>query len=112
MSDMPNFLDALVQISEEKSLPYETIVEAVEAALAAAYKKDFGDKDQEVRTELNRSTSGIRVFVSRAVVPDGEVENDFLQIALSDAKKADKNAKVGTEEEPYMVEQEEFPEDF
>jgi N utilization substance protein A len=112
MSDMPNFLDALVQISEEKSLPYETIVEAVEAALAAAYKKDYGDKDQEVRTELNRSTSGIKVFVSRTVVPDGEVESDFLQISLSDAKKIDKNAKVGTEEEPYMVEQEEFPEDF
>lgn len=112
MSDMPNFLDALVQISEEKNLPYEVIVEAVESALAAAYKKDYGDKDQEVRVELNRQTSGIRVFVSRAVVPDGEVENDFLQIGLSDAKKIDKAAKVGTEEEPYLVEREEFPEDF
>ena len=112
MSDMPNFLDALVQISEEKNLPYEVIVEAVESALAAAYKKDYGDKDQEVRVELNRTTSGIRVFASRTVVPDGEVENDFLQIALSDAKKIDKNAKVGTEEEPYMVEQEEHPQDF
>ena len=45
-------------------------------------------------------------------MPDGEVENDFLQIQLKDAKKIDKNAKVGTEDEPYMVEMEAHPEDF
>lgn len=112
MTDMPNFLDALAQVAEEKNLPLDIIVETVEAALAAAYKKDYGDKDQEARVELDRKTSGIRVFVSKAVVPDGEVENEFLQIGLKDAKKLDKNAKLGTEEEPYMVEMEEFPEDF
>jgi N utilization substance protein A len=84
----------------------------VEAALAAAYKKDYTDKDQEARAVLDQETGDVRIFESKAVVADGEVTNDFLQIALSDAKKIDKKAQVGTEEEPYMVEMEAHPEDF
>jgi len=106
------FVTAIEMLAEEKGLSKDIIMETVELALAAAYKKDYGDKDQEVRVELKGDSVEPRVFVSREVVEDGEVENDFLQIALSDAKKVDKNAKVGTEEEPYMVEQEEHPEGF
>lgn len=105
-----NFLTAITQIAEEKGLPQDTIIETVEAALAAAYKKDYGDKDQEARVELNRETGAIRVFVAKEVVKD--VENELLQISLDEAKKIDKGAKVGTEEEPYTVDIEQFPEDF
>jgi N utilization substance protein A len=107
-----NFLAAINLIAEEKNLPRDIIIETVEAALAAAYKKDYSDKDQEARAVLDQTTGEVRVFESKAVVPDGEVENEFLHIALSDAKKIDKNAKVGTEEEPYLVEMEAHPEDF
>ncbi len=108
-----NFLAAINQIAEEKSLPRDVIIETVEAALAAAYRKDFGDKDQEVRVSLDQETGEIHVFSSRTVVETAEeVENDFLQMALADAKKIDKKAKVGTEEEPCLVEFEEHPEDF
>jgi N utilization substance protein A len=107
-----NFLAAINLIAEEKNLPRDIIVETVEAALAAAYKKDYSDKDQEARAQLDQETGDVRIFVTKTVVPDGEVENDHLQIALTDAKKIDKNAKVGTEEEPYGVEMEAFPEDF
>jgi N utilization substance protein A len=104
------FLTAINQIAEEKNLPRETIVEAVEAALAAAYKKDYGDKDQEVRVKLNDDTGEMKVFVSKEVVKTAtEVENDQLQVSLSEAKKTDKKAKVGTEDEPYLVEYEVDP---
>lgn len=106
------FVTAIEMLAEEKGLSKEIIMETVELALAAAYKKDYGDKDQEVRVVLKGDSIEPQVFVSREVVEDGDVENDFLQIALSDAKKVDKAAKVGTEEEPYMVEQEENPEGF
>lgn len=106
------FLAAINQISDEKGLPREVIIETVEAALAAAYKKDYGDKDQEVRAKLDEETGEVHVFVSKTVVPDGEVENEFLQMPLTEAKKLDKKAKVGTEEEPYMVEYEDEPEGF
>ena len=104
------FLTAITQIAEEKNLPRETIVDAVEAALAAAYKKDYGDKDQEVRVKLNDDTGAMQVYISKEVVKTAaEVENDQLQVALAEAKKTDKKAKVGTEEEPYMVEYEVDP---
>ncbi len=112
-----NFLAAINLIAEEKNLPRDIIIETVEAALAAAYKKDYTDKDQEARAVLDQETGEIHIFESKIVVPDGEVENDFLQIELSAAKKLDKNAIVReadpeNEIEPYMVEMEAHPEDF
>src|ERR1700683_2024239 len=108
-----NFLAAINLLSEEKNLPRDIVVETVEAALAAAYKKDYSDKDQEARAVLDQESGGVRLFVSKTVVPDDEpIENEHLQIHLKDAKKIDKNAKTGTEDEPYMVEMEVFPEDF
>jgi N utilization substance protein A len=99
------FLAAINQIAEEKGLPRDTIIETVEAALAAAYKKDYGDRDQEARVELNQTDGSIKVFVTKEVVKGADdIENDHVQIALADAKKLDKDAKVGTEEEPYTVE--------
>lgn len=106
------FLAAINQISDEKGLPREIIIETVEAALAAAYKKDYGDKDQEVRAELDQTSGEVKIYVSKEVVPDGDVENEFLQIGLTDAKKIDKKAKVGSEEEPYLVTYPDDPEGF
>jgi N utilization substance protein A len=112
-----NFLAAINMIAEEKNLPRDIIIETVEAALAAAYKKDYTDKDQEARAELDQTTGEVHLYESKIVVPDGEVENEYLQIALSDAKKIDKKAVVRpadpeNEVEPYMVEMEAHPEDF
>ena len=112
-----NFLAAINMIAEEKNLPRDIIIETVQAALAAAYKKDYSDKDQEARAELDEETGEVHIYESKVVVPDGEVENDFLQISLTDAKKIDKKAVVRVadlenEIEPYMVEMEAHPEDF
>ncbi|HVQ44657.1 MAG TPA: transcription termination factor NusA [Candidatus Saccharimonadia bacterium] len=112
-----NFLAAINLIAEEKNLPRDIIIETVQAALAAAYKKDYSDKDQEARAELDEETGEVHIYESKAVVPDGEVDNEFLQIGLSDAKKIDKKAEVREADveagiEPYMVEMEAHPEDF
>ena len=112
-----NFLAAINLIAEEKNLPRDIIIETVQAALAAAYKKDYSDKDQEARAELDEETGEVHIYESKVVVPDGEVENEFLQIGLTDAKKIDKKAVVReadleNEIEPYMVEMEAHPEDF
>ncbi len=107
----PNFLAAIAQMSEEKGLPQDIILETVEAALAAAYRKDYGDKDQEVRVQLDQKSGALHVFISKEVVK--EVENPDLQISLADAKKIDPKAKVVTPVaaegeteaiEPYRVE--------
>lgn len=115
------FIAAINHIAEEKSLPRETIIETVEAALAAAYKKDYGDKDQDVRVELNETSGEMKVFVSKAVVADDipdEDYNELLHIKLKDAVKVDKKAKVIQPEvneegesvvEPYTIETEVDP---
>lgn len=91
------FLAAINHIADEKGLPRETIVQTVEAALAAAYKKDYGDKDQDVRVELNDTTGEMKVFVSKEVVANETPDEDFnelIHVRLSDALKKDKKAKV------------------
>lgn len=101
----PNFLDAINQIAEEKNLPLEVILETVEHALAAAYRKDYGDKDQEVRVQLDPKTGEPKVLVTKEVVD--EVENSFLQISKGDAQVYRKDAKVGE-----TIEYEDKPEGF
>lgn len=101
----PNFLDAINQIAEEKNLPLEVILETVEHALAAAYRKDYGDKDQEVRVQLDPKTGEPKVLVTKEVVD--EVENPYLQISKGDAQVYRKDAKVGE-----TIEYEDKPEGF
>jgi N utilization substance protein A len=86
------FISAIEQICDEKGLSKEIVLEAIEAALAAAYKKDYGDRDQEVRVQLDEATGEPRIFVSKEVTD--EVENPFLQITVTDAQKYKKGAKV------------------
>ena len=120
MPELPNFMAAITLLSEEKNLPIEIVIETVEAALAAAYKRDYSERDQITRTELNRETSQIRIFISRAVVADDDVKDDQLQIGLTEAKKLDSKAVVVTvdpdaeePEEAYLIETEvEIPGDF
>ncbi|MBW6431894.1 transcription termination factor NusA [Patescibacteria group bacterium] len=87
------FAQAIEQICEEKNIDKEIVMEAVEAALAAAYKKDYGEKDQEVRVNLNEESGGIEVFVTKEVVD--EVENPNLEISISAASKLKKGIQVG-----------------
>lgn len=65
---------ALVAISEEKNLSYESVVETVEAALAAAYRKDFGQPNQNHRAEFNPETGALEVYDVKTVVEDVDLE--------------------------------------
>lgn len=68
-------------------------------------KKDYGERDQIVRTEVDPQTGAMRVFVTRTVVDD--VDDPYMEISLVDAKKVKKTAKVGDE-----IEQEDDNRDF
>lgn len=96
---------AVKSIAEEKSIPEDSVKDVIEQALAAAYRKDYGDREQSVRAEINQNTGDVKVFVEKIVVDN--VENPFAQISLSDAKKI--NPNVNIEE---TVEIEDHPEYF
>ena len=86
---------ALRTIAEEKNLPEETVLEVIEQAIAAAWRRDNGDRDQLVRASLNINNGTAKVSVVKTVVE--EVENDKNQISLDEAKNLDQTAELGDE---------------
>ncbi|MBR3236352.1 transcription termination factor NusA [Candidatus Saccharibacteria bacterium] len=88
-------------ISEEKGLPKETVLNVIEQAIAAAWRKDNGDREMNVRAVLNTKTGEADVFVIREIIEDGLAYNPSTEIPLSEAGK---NAKIGdTVEEKFKV---------
>ncbi|MBN1585366.1 hypothetical protein JW899_03300, partial [Candidatus Uhrbacteria bacterium] len=68
---------AIKQLSDEKNISVESVVETIEAALAAAYRKDFGEKNQNVRVSFDPETGGFEVFDVKTVVEDMELLGDM-----------------------------------
>lgn len=73
-------------IAEEKNLPKETVIDVIQQAIAAAWRKDNGDKDMDVRCELNLNTGEADVFIIREVIEDDVAYNPATEIPVSEAK--------------------------
>lgn len=84
---------AVRTIAEEKNLPEETVISVIEQAIAAAWRRDNGERDQEVRSELNVNDGTAVVYVGREVVE--VVGSEAHEISLADAKKVKKDAEIG-----------------
>lgn len=84
---------AVRTIAEEKNLPEETVLSVIEQAIAAAWRRDNGERDQDVRAELNVNDGTADVFVAREVVE--EVGSPSVEISLEDAKKEKPDAAIG-----------------
>ncbi len=75
---------AIKAICDEKLLTEEAVLEAVQASLAAAYRKDFGNKNQNIKCEFDPEkydgeTAGIRIFDVKTVVEDMELPEDYFE---------------------------------
>ncbi|MBG9455214.1 transcription elongation factor NusA [Lysinibacillus sphaericus] len=99
-----DLLDALNALEEQKGISRDVLIEAIEAALVTAYKRNF-NQAQNVRVDLNLDKGSIRVFSRKDVVE--EVEDDRLQISEEDAKAI--NPAYQLED---IVEQEVTPRNF
>lgn len=91
--DMKGLAVAVRTIAEEKNLPEETVQEIVEQALAAAYRRDYGDREQEVRITMNLNTGEVDAYITKEVVE--KVGDDHFEIALGKAEVIRKDAKIG-----------------
>ncbi|HEY1645368.1 MAG TPA: transcription termination factor NusA [Candidatus Saccharimonadales bacterium] len=103
--DMKQLAVAIRAIAEEKNLPEEVVQQVVEQALAAAYRRDYGDREQEIRVSMNLNTGDIDAYVTKDVVD--EVKNDAFEISVADAQKHKKDLKAGD-----TIEVHEKPENF
>jgi len=75
MIDLKLLNPLIRQISEERGLPEEKIFEAVETALAAAYKKEYGKKPQIVRAKIDPQTGEAKFWQVKIVVDQSEILN-------------------------------------
>ncbi len=64
------FGSAVMQIVDEKGLPKEKVIEVIEAALAAAYKRDYGKKSQVIRAEFDDVTKSTKFLLVKEVVDE------------------------------------------
>ena len=83
MLDIKTFKSALEQLEEERKIPKEKILEAIEQAMAAAYKKDYGKKGQIIRAKFDLDTGKTDFFQVKIVVDE--------TIARLDEKKEDED---------------------
>lgn len=115
---MSEIVSAIKQICEEKGLSYDAVIATIESALSAAYRKDYGEKNQNIKVEYDPETNGTKVFDSKVVVedlpegievddevitleaPEGEEPRKFnpkTDIQLKDAKLIQKKIALGEE---------------
>lgn len=91
-------------IAEEKGLPRETVLSVIEQAIAAAWRKDNGDREMNVRAVLNTKTGAADVFVAREVIEEGVGYNPSTELPLDIAVKTHPDAKLGDiVEDKYQI---------
>lgn len=99
-----DLLEALATLEKEKGISKDVLIEAIEAALISAYKRNF-HQAQNVRIDFDKETGNIKVFARKTVVE--EVNDPRLEISLSEAKAINPVYEIGD-----VVEIEVTPKDF
>lgn len=123
MLDLKALNSALIELEEQRGIPRDEVIHAIEDALAAAYKKDYGKKGQIVRAKFNLKTGDTEFMqvkivvdetmlrtpeegeIEEALLPEGEIPapehkvvfNEEHHIMIDDARKIRKDVAPGDE---------------
>ncbi len=89
------FTAAVRQICDEKGIKPEDVYQTIAAAMASAYRKDFGKPGQKIEAEFDSETGKTKIYKVLEVTK--EVENEDREISPKDAKKYKKKPKEGDE---------------
>lgn len=90
-----SFVAAINQICSEKNVSPDQVLEAVKQAIATAYRKDYGNKEMEIRVLLEEGLEMPKILLVKEVVET--VENENFEIALREAKRIKSDIEVGDE---------------
>jgi transcription termination/antitermination protein NusA len=82
MLDVKKIEAAINQISAEKKIPKETLIDIIESAIKTAYKKDYGSKDENVIVKLDLDAGTIEISVEKTIVK--EVTNPATEISFEE----------------------------
>src|SRR3989338_648014 len=86
--DLKHFGQAIRELAHEKGVPEAKVIETIELAVAAAYKKDYGKKGQIVRATFNQDTGELRFSQIRIVVDDTMIKSEE-EIAAEEAARTE-----------------------
>ncbi len=100
------FMAAINQLCDEKSLPKDVVIETVEAAIAAAYRKDYGNPHQVIRAHMDPENGQFSIGQIFEVVE--EIEDEHTQLTLANAHKFNKKAELGDEIEITLTPHSDF----
>jgi len=105
--DIKNFTSAIAQIAEEKGISLQRVMESIETALAAAYKKDYGEKGQIVKAKLDPKTGEAKFWQVKLVVDEdmiySEEELEQMQEKKEGFSPDDSEGKVRFNPEKYIM---------
>ncbi len=113
-SALGQFGSAIAQICEEKGIEKDRVIESVEAALAAAYKKDYGHKGQIILSHLSQDTGEVSFKQLREVVDESVriVEREYLgenAHEIEDGAKKSNEVLDGVKVQDVIEESESLP---
>jgi len=109
--DIKTFASAIAQIAEEKGISKEKVMETIEMAIAAAYKKDYGKKGQVIKAKLDPKSGDVQFWLEKQEELKEEKKirfNPEKHIMLSDAKKENPKIKAGEELETVLETKEDY----
>lgn len=103
MIDLKNFFVMVEQIAEEKNLSKERILETIEQALAAAYKKEYGQKGQVIKANLDSATGKMNFWQVKLIVDSSMIYSDEELEAMKEKAEKEPEAEVAPDEENKKV---------
>lgn len=131
--DLKNFTSVVAQIAEEKGISVDKVIETIEMAIAAAYKKDYGEKGQIIKARFDSKTGDVKFWQVKIVLDksmiysEKELEelknkkpeetdesskkvrfNPEKHITIEDAKKINHKIKAGEELETALETREDY----
>lgn len=98
--EQKQFLSAVEQLTDEKGISKESVIETVEAALAAAYKRDYAKRGQHIRVQLDEESGNMNVFLQREVVAVDPETNTITEMAPKEQEDAEESASSTTASVP------------
>lgn len=103
------FLSAIKMLAEEKGLEESVVMEAVESALGAAYRKDYGKAGQVIKAKVDTTKNTLKIWRVLSVIDETEENvNPEAHLSIEDAQKLKKGAKAGDEIEIELESKQDF----
>ena len=106
--DIKSFASAIAQIAEEKGIPQEKVMETIEVAIAAAYKKDYGKKGQIIKAKLDPESGQVKFWQVKQVLTEdmiySEEELENMKERLEEREEGDKKIRFNPEKHIMLKE--------